>query len=419
MGRYSASSKDGALPSPIEGKEQNYDRVPGSPNPSGSGSGSGGGVGGILPFKRSNSGQSLASLVSPRPSTPLTAKKRSGSSTSLSQDGLNGDPNQPPVQNAAAGPVPANPLERTISSVSTQSTSTMAHQHQQQQQQQHPAPSLKSPDARGSGSGSGSFSKMSIGSMLSSLSLTRSNQGNEEERGRSTRKEKEKEKYRSSSYAGQQADDRDSSDARARSQSPFRLRRLRRDPSPAVEALTQSDAESDAEMARIRPRNAFSFSSVSDDESGDETEDDGSSEDSWNEDEAGFDDITEQNTEANALVPPTNAVDQDVPDYLGEGVNVIMPPEPYFPSTLNGGQGRNPRRRKSMKPQDTLPLNTSRPTFQRDRCIITVTHGSPEATHKETRKPGKRYVLASDLSEESRYALEWGIGTVLRDGDEL
>ncbi|EJF63444.1 hypothetical protein DICSQDRAFT_125895 [Dichomitus squalens LYAD-421 SS1] len=402
MGRYSVSSRDGVLPSPIEGKEQNYDRTPSSPNPSGSGGGSGsssGGVGGILPFKRSNSGQSLASLVSPRPSTPLTAKKRSGSSTSLSQDGHNGDPNQ---QYAA------NPLERTFSSVSTQSASTMAY---------HPAPSLKAPDARGSGSGSGSF----LGTMLSSLSLTRSNQGTtEEERGRSTRKDKDKDKdkSRASSYSGQQVD-RDSSGSRARSQSPFRLRRLRRDPSPAVEALTQSDAESDAETARIRPRNAFSFSSVSDDESGDETEDDNSSDESWDEDEAGFDDITEQNTEANALVPPTNAVDQDIPDYLGEGVNVIMPPEPYFPSTLNGAQGRNPRRRKSMKPQDTLPLNTSRPQFQRDRCIISVTHGSPEAVHKETGKPGKRYVLASDLSEESRYALEWGIGTVLRDGDEL
>ena len=31
----------------------------------------------------------------------------------------------------------------------------------------------------------------------------------------------------------------------------------------------------------------------------------------------------------------------------------------------------------------------------------------------------RRYVVASDLSEESRYAVEWGIGTVLRDGDEM
>ena len=207
---------------------------------------------------------------------------------------------------------------------------------------------------------------------------------------------------------------------------PFRLRRLRtRDPSPAVEALTQSDAESDAESVRmrVRPRNAFSLGAQSDDEggSGDETEDDSGSEDEeWSDGEERFDDITEQNTEANALVPAGAVVEQDVPDYLGEGVNVVVPPEPYFPSTLNGGSGgRNPRRRKSMKPHDTLPLHTSRPTFQRDRCILTVTHGEPERTRQENGRPGKRYVLASDLSEESRFALEWGIGTVLRDGDEL
>ena len=72
-----------------------------------------------------------------------------------------------------------------------------------------------------------------------------------------------------------------------------------------------------------------------------------------------------------------------------------------------------------MKPHDMLPLNTSRPTFQRDRCIISVTHGDPERVRQDSGRPGKRYVLASDLSEESRFALEWGIGTVLRDGDEL
>ncbi|RPD62387.1 hypothetical protein L226DRAFT_532605 [Lentinus tigrinus ALCF2SS1-7] len=373
IGRYSVSTREPVLPTPVEGKEQTYERGPGSPLPSGSG------VAGMLPFKRSNSGQSLASLVSP---PPLSTKRRSGSTAELTQD-------EPNSQNA---------LERTISTVSTQSNST--------------ATPTKSPEPN-----RGSFGKMSLGSMLSSLSLTRSS-GGDEERGRSVRKDKDKDKARSSSFAGTQAD-RDDSQSRARSQSPFHLRRLRsRDPSPAVAALTQSDVESDAEVSRIRPRNAFSFSSQSDDESGDEIEEDSGSEESWSEGEQQFDDITEQNTEANSLVP-ANSVDQDIPDYLGEGVNVIMPPEPYFPSTLNGGQGRNIRRRKSTKPHDTLPLTTSRPMFQRDRCVITITHGDPEQIRQETGKPGKRYVLASDLSEESRYALEWGIGTVLRDGDEL
>ncbi|KAI0372192.1 hypothetical protein BV20DRAFT_1050948 [Pilatotrama ljubarskyi] len=409
IGKYAASSakdKELALPAPIEGKEQTYGRIPTSPLPlasasasassAGAGAGSGSGTpGGILPFKRSNSGQSLVSLVSPRPTTPLSPKKRSNSSTSLTHD----------------DPVQQNALERTIST------------------QSQPAPSAKSADD--SRSGPGSFSKMSLASMLSSLTLSRSSQGSssgggggeDERRGRSERKEKDKDsKYRSSSFSGSQAD-RDSSGSRARSQSPFRLRRFRtrdRDPSPTVEALSQSDAESETEASSrsssIRPRNAFSLSAQSDDESGEEFDDDQSgSEESWSETDQDLDDITELNTERNAIIPAAS-VEQDVPDYLGEGVNVIMPPEPYFPSTLNG---RNPRRRKSTKPQDTLPLVTSRPVFQRDRCAITVTHGDPERVRQETGKPGKRYVLASDLSEESRYALEWGIGTVLRDGDEM
>ncbi|KAI0648037.1 hypothetical protein C8Q79DRAFT_547965 [Trametes meyenii] len=299
-----------------------------------------------------------------------------------------------------------NALERTLST-----------------QSQPASASAKSPD---DSRAAGSFSKMSLASMLSSLTLSRGSGGGstgggeDERRGRTERKEKDKDKLRSASYSGLQAD-RDSSDSRARSQSPFRIRRIRtrdRDPSPTVEALSQSDAESETDVSRFRPRNAFSLSAQSDDESGEEDEDESGSEESWSEAEQELDDITEMNTEHNSLVPAVS-VEQDLPDYLGEGVNVIMPPEPYFPSTLNGGHGRNPRRRKSTKVHDQLPLVTSRPVFQRDRCAITVTHGDPEQVHQETGKAGRRYVLASDLSEESRYALEWGIGTVLKDGDEM
>jgi len=107
---------------------------------------------------------------------------------------------------------------------------------------------------------------------------------------------------------------------------------------------------------------------------------------------------------------------------VGEGVNVVVAPEPYFPSSLNtlGSMSRgkkNPRRRKSVKTHEPLPFHTSRPVFQRDRCTITITQGDPEGT-LGTRKM-RQYVVASDLSQESRYAVEWGIGTVLRDGDEM
>ncbi|KAI0725644.1 hypothetical protein C8Q72DRAFT_850904 [Fomitopsis betulina] len=253
-----------------------------------------------------------------------------------------------------------------------------------------------------------SFSRMSLSSMMGGLS-------EDKERGRSEKKEKDKSSGlgpRSNSYSGT-SDGQDAARGRTRSQSPFRLRRLRtRDPSPNVEALSYSDAESDTETPpQIQPRNAFSLGAVSDDEDVDESEEEEDSEEEWSgEEKDQFDPVTERNTERNALIPADLAEQDviDVPDPLGEGVNVVVPPEPYFPSTLNHGT-HNPRRRKSMRPEP-LPNHTSRPVFQRDRCTLTITHGDPARVVRENGRRGKRY---------SRYALEWGIGTVLRDGDEM
>ncbi|KAJ8501919.1 hypothetical protein ONZ51_g321 [Trametes cubensis] len=381
IGKYggpSTKDREPPLPAPIEGQEQSYDRVTSPSLPSASTSSSAVGsatstTGGILPFKRSNSGQSLVSLVSPRPTTPLSSKKRSNSSTSLTHDDVHSQ----------------NALERTIS---TQSQPALLS-----------TTNVRSPDEP-----RGSFSKMSLASMLSSLTLSRSSGGDEERRGRSERKEKDKEKLRSASFSGSQAD-RDSSGSRARSQSPFHLRRFRtreRDPSPTVEALSQSDAESEVEVSRIRPRNAFSLSAQSDDEGsggeGEETEDEsGSEEESWSEAEQELDDITELNTERNSLIPAASVTEQDIPDYLGEGVNVIMPPRTLLPVDAQ-------RRTAWAQPTPAQVDEAAR-----------YDGVDPERVRQDTGKPGKRYVLASDLSEESRFALEWGIGTVLRDGDEL
>ncbi|EST08247.1 UspA [Kalmanozyma brasiliensis GHG001] len=65
-----------------------------------------------------------------------------------------------------------------------------------------------------------------------------------------------------------------------------------------------------------------------------------------------------------------------------------------------------------------LSLTTSRPRYERNRCTITISHGDADAAAKNSKRP-KRYVVASDGSEESSYAVEWTIGTVLRDGDEM
>ncbi|KIN97697.1 hypothetical protein M404DRAFT_1005869 [Pisolithus tinctorius Marx 270] len=283
----------------------------------------------------------------------------------------------------------------------------------------------------------GSFGKMAFNSMLgglSALSLSRTSATDDkdkESRGRSSNKSKP----RSSSFVypsnGKEKDGAStmSKDShRARSQSPFSLRRWRsrdRESSPTPLPLEESDCESfiSKRSPAVRPRTAFTDDPDSGSEyAGEETEDE---EDDWSDDMIGiYDTLTERNTEQNASLMSEIDADADAafdPDPHGEGVNVIIPPEPYFPSTLNRtnfsssrGKRGAPKRKKS-RPHELLPLSTSRPLFQRDRCTITIVQGDPVAS--ERRK--KTYVVASDLSEESRYAVEWGIGTVLRDGDEM
>lgn len=386
-GKYSSRDKDTqwTLVSPPEGIEvtdyQSSSSAPSTHSP----------LAGGLPYSRSSS--SLLSGTSPpttseRPAVP----SRRSSTSSLTKKQLDLEASQ----------IIRNALERT------NSASAVPPEPQQQTRQ------------------SSSFGRKSLSAMipgLSALSLSRGG-GEDRERGRSRRQEEDK--PRSSSVMTEKSSDVESSSmSRARSMSPFSRKRSRaRDPSPSVEALklSQSDVESDVEGTsrnNIRPRNAFSQSSaLSDDDSGDDDEDDSDSEESWS-DNDNFDSITERNTEKNSLIPPATMEPDlvDAPDPLGEGVNIVVPPEPYFPSTLNSGS-RNPRRRKSTR-HVSLPITTSRPVFQRDRCTITLTQGDPaDALELNGRRP-KRYVVASDLSDESRYAVEWGIGTVLRDGDEM
>ncbi|QKX61543.1 uncharacterized protein TRUGW13939_08695 [Talaromyces rugulosus] len=57
-----------------------------------------------------------------------------------------------------------------------------------------------------------------------------------------------------------------------------------------------------------------------------------------------------------------------------------------------------------------------------DRAIRTIIRGDFPRLQQEAEKKSRRqrkYLVATDLSEESVYALEWTIGTILRDGDTL
>jgi hypothetical protein len=258
---------------------------------------------------------------------------------------------------------------------------------------------------------------------LSSLSMSRTStldSTDDKDRGRSLFRIKRVKSP--SSVSAEQERETSRSLSRARSSSPFSFSRFsrHRDPSPTNPQpipLGHDDAElSDA--STLHPRST----AFSDDESGDDNQLDGDIDDDSATDDFFLDPITERNTERNAVIPPpvdtglTHEVED--PDPLGEGVNIVVAPDPYFPSTLNSTPStrgkRSTRRRRTVDP---LPFQTSQPVFQRDRCSITITQGDPGGKLGGRRK--RRYVVASDLSEESRYAVEWGIGTVLRDGDEM
>ena len=200
-----------------------------------------------------------------------------------------------------------------------------------------------------------------------------------------------------------------------RAPSPFfRARRSRdkaraRDTSPEVKALKKDQAESDNEGGPSIEPQASAY------------EDDSDSEE---EDEVGLaplDEETERNTEANAVYTDTARDDLSVLDVygeeteqdalgIGEGPNVIVPPPALFPSAAP--------RRKPTKSKG-LDLITSHPVFARDRCTINLTYGDPDGALEQSGKRLRRYVVLSDLSDESRYAIEWAIGTVARDGDEV
>ncbi|KAF2104305.1 hypothetical protein NA57DRAFT_30390 [Rhizodiscina lignyota] len=61
-------------------------------------------------------------------------------------------------------------------------------------------------------------------------------------------------------------------------------------------------------------------------------------------------------------------------------------------------------------------------TPESHRCLRQIIRGEYDKLQKEAEKGLRRqrmYLVATDLSDEAAYALEWTIGTVLRDGDTL
>lgn len=89
--------------------------------------------------------------------------------------------------------------------------------------------------------------------------------------------------------------------------------------------------------------------------------------------------------------------------FQGEGPNLVAAAD--LPDPI-----RSPMRRRSIKVDKpaALHLHTSRPLYEKNRCTITLTHGDPEDAGRNRRRT-RKYLVASDLSTESLYAIQVGL----------
>jgi hypothetical protein len=74
---------------------------------------------------------------------------------------------------------------------------------------------------------------------------------------------------------------------------------------------------------------------------------------------------------------------------------------------------------RARSPPSELSPGTGRLAFGRDHYSIALMHGDLGGAFERTGRRARKYLVGSDMGEDSRYAVEWGIGTVLRDGDEM
>lgn len=87
------------------------------------------------------------------------------------------------------------------------------------------------------------------------------------------------------------------------------------------------------------------------------------------------------------------------------------------PSTSDSEELNDIRRAQKLN-INSSPIDSSVP----HRVIQTIVRGDFAEMQREAEEGTRRlrtYLVATDLSEEAAYALEWTIGTVLRDGDTL
>ncbi|TIA80925.1 hypothetical protein E3P98_02400 [Wallemia ichthyophaga] len=181
---------------------------------------------------------------------------------------------------------------------------------------------------------------------------------------------------------------------------------IERSQSPDLEALKDGTSASETEsVAELRPRNN-AFDDTDDDDVSDEDLSDNPATDDENDESWNYDEELYYNTEANSkfVVDKPLYVNPEDNQLIDEGPNITRPIE----DTYHTHYKRN-----------NQDITLDGPKFEKNRCTLTIKQGDPNNALISNNRRRKRYILASDLSNESKYAVEWAIGTVLRDGDEL
>lgn len=139
-----------------------------------------------------------------------------------------------------------------------------------------------------------------------------------------------------------------------------------------------------------------------------------------------FDESTIRNTLINAQMLPGES--NNVPILNYEDEDLLDPSADEFQTAPNIVFARSEKElhdQHALLVRNGLPttqpgrprLTTVGPIHEKHRCTVMMTYGDYDACHAQLKRP-KRYIVASDSSEGSQYAINWAMGTVLRDGDE-
>ena len=123
------------------------------------------------------------------------------------------------------------------------------------------------------------------------------------------------------------------------------------------------------------------------------------------------------------VTPPSDSKDKEKRRVHPSTAFDVPPPIHSGFSTPGGGsddEESHIEMRAAQKLSLTMSAVHSTPSAHRViRQIIRGDYAHFQRQAEEGRKRQRMYLVATDLSSESQYALEWTIGTVLRDGDTL